>query len=90
MYHAVIEFNDGNNSHYRFKDGVGASSPLFRKGDGVTVLYVPDDPDDAIIDRGIWNWGLSAGFGAAGVLLLLLCGRSLIHGGGRRRFKTRV
>ncbi len=69
-YSAVVEFRDRDGNKSRFTDSVGSSHPSFKRGDEVEVLYMRDNPDDAIIDRGIFNWGLSGGL-AIGVLLLL-------------------
>ncbi|PCI56946.1 MAG: hypothetical protein COB36_01360 [Alphaproteobacteria bacterium] len=69
-YYAIVAFADKNGRSVEFKDSVGASSPMYKRGDAVDVIYYPDKPRDAIIDRGVFNWGLSGGL-AAGVLLLL-------------------
>ncbi len=69
-YSAVVEFRDRDGNKSRFTDSVGSSHSSFKRGDEVEVLYMRDNPDDAIIDRGIFNWGLSGGL-AIGVLLLL-------------------
>ncbi len=68
-YYSVVKFADLNGNSVRFEDSVGSSSPMHRRGDEVEVLYIPQDPEDAIIDRGIFNWGLSGGL-AFGALLL--------------------
>lgn len=69
-YYAVARFTDENGRAVEFKDSVGASAPMYKQGDEVTVLYPPDKPKDAMIDRGVFNWGLSGGL-VAGALLLL-------------------
>ena len=69
-YYAVVEFKDSDGRNFRFRDSVGASHPLFKRDDRVTVLYMPDDPDDVIIDRNIYNWGLSGGLAFAALMLL--------------------
>jgi len=40
------------------------------KGDRVSVLYDPGDPDTVMIDNGIWNWDQPA-FGLLGGIMLL-------------------
>ena len=66
----VVQFQ-ANGRTFRFKDWLGANStaPLQR----VTVLYDPDRPANAMIDRAIMNWipwGPTMGIG----LFLLLVG----------------
>jgi hypothetical protein len=48
----------------------------------VIVLYNPNDPHEAQIDRGLWNYWLTALLGIPGVLFVL-CG---LHSA-RRRFR---
>jgi len=91
-YYAVVSFNDAQGEKVRFEDGVGSSHPFYDMGDDVDVLYDPDRPIDAIIDRGLLNWGLSGGL-ALGALLLLLLGVNTLkqaraHGG--MRYRTRM
>jgi len=56
------------------------------------VLYLEEDPQDAIVDRGIFNWGLSGGLAVGALLLLWLALRSLavarIHGGAGYRSRV--
>ncbi|MCB1681646.1 MAG: DUF3592 domain-containing protein [Alphaproteobacteria bacterium] len=70
VYHAVIEFKDVSGKRVTFQDSVGASTPVFERGDVVTVVYLPDKSSSAMIDRGIYNWALSGGL-LAGALLML-------------------
>ena len=84
-YHSVIRFTDITGARVKFRDSVGSSHALHKRGDVIDVLYLQDEPQDAIVDRGLFNWGLSGGL-AIGALLLLWAGlRSLavarIHGG---------
>lgn len=72
-YYAVVKFVDYNGHSVEFEDSVGASSPMFKSGDGVDVIYDPNKPKDAIIDRGVFNWSLSFGL-AVGALLSLWLG----------------
>ncbi len=55
-YYAEVEFRDNLGERIRFSDSVGSSSPMYKRGDRVTVLYDPENVYDAIIDRGIFNW----------------------------------
>lgn len=69
-YYAIVEFIDENGRSVEFKDSVGASSPMYKRGDEVDVIYYSDEPKDAIIDRGIFNWSLSGGLAIGGSLIL--------------------
>jgi hypothetical protein len=73
-YHARVVFTDRAGQRRQFTDRVGASPPLYRAGEAVTVLYLPAEPGGAMIDRGAWNW--------LGPGLLFLCGGGLALLGG--------
>lgn len=65
-YYAVVEFRTGSGVVERFRDNVGTNPPIYYRGDDVTVVYMPDEAAEAMIDRGGWNWivpGLMFGFG---------------------------
>lgn len=70
VYHAIVEFTDQSGNGVRFEDSVGSSHPGFVRGDKVSVLYLPEKPSAAMIDRGIFNWALSGGL-ILGALLFL-------------------
>ena len=80
-YAPVVEFEvDGRT--YRFKDSIGSDPPSYRRGDAVKVLYDPDRPANARIDRGRWNLAvpiLVAAFGA------MLCSLAVWSATRRRR-----
>jgi hypothetical protein len=60
-YYPVVRFRTDNNVRVEFKDSIGSNPPTRRVGDKVTVLYLPDDLANAIIDRGVWgNWMIPA------------------------------
>ncbi len=69
-YAAVVEFEVRGKS-YRLKDSVSASTPLDRIGDEVPVLFVPEDPAQARIDRRLWGRLVPWLVGALGALLAL-------------------
>jgi hypothetical protein len=67
-YAAVVEFKvDGRT--YKFTDSVGSNPPMHGRGDSVPVLYDPDGPRHARIDRGVWNRLLPMLVSAFGALL---------------------
>lgn len=55
-YHAVVRFTDNRGDTRTFRDSVGTSPAWYAVGDQVTVRYLPRDPGDHMIDRGVWNW----------------------------------
>lgn len=67
-YSAVVEYFDQGGDKVRFDDSVRASSPLYKKGEYIIVLYNPLNSKDAIIDRGVWNWTLSLGLSIFAIL----------------------
>ncbi len=91
-YYAVVEFKDMSNATHRFRDSVGSSSSLYKRGDDVDVIYMPEDKSDAIIDRGLMNWGLSGGLAIACILMLLIAGKCfiLVRKYGATKYRGRV
>jgi hypothetical protein len=71
-YHAVVDFDIPGGGRLEFRDSVGSNPPTHRSGDKVTVLYDPDHPEHAIIDRGVWNWAPCGGCIAGGAFLVLI------------------
>jgi len=55
-YHPLVSYRDSAGRTVVFRDSTGTNPPLYRVGEVVTVLYLPGEPDRAIIDRGLWNW----------------------------------
>ena len=78
MYYAVVSFPDQNGRHIEFQDSVGSSTRLHDVGDQLNVLYQPSNPNDAMVDRGLWNWALPGG-------LALLAAFMFWAGGGMLR-----
>lgn len=70
-YYAVVSFEGPSGKAVKFKDNVGSSHPLKKTGDMVDVLYNPDKPRDAMIDRGILNNVPALGLMLVGFLTLI-------------------
>lgn len=88
-YYPIVEYViEETGKTFEFKDSIGSNPPAYDRGEAVTVLYDPDNPQsEVMIDRGIWNWlapGLCTGFG---VLILLI---SINSWAGARRQAERV
>lgn len=58
-YYAIVRFTDNMSETHQFTDKIGSNTPLYNRDDSVDVLYKPNSPNTAIIDRGILNWGIS-------------------------------
>ena len=71
MWKPVVAFVAGNGRKVRFADSVSSRPAAYDVGDTVTVLYLPDDPDDAHI-RGFSSLWL--GVAVLGGLGLAFCG----------------
>lgn len=73
-YYPVVEYSpSGSFEAITFRHDTGSDPPSYRKGEVVPVLHLPDNPQNAIIDKGIFNWAISIfviGFG----LLFALAG----------------
>ena len=74
VYYPVVRFTAPQTGRsVTFEHESGSRPPSYRVGEQVTVLYLPDRPERAIIDGGIMNW-----FGSG---LSLLLGLVLATGG---------
>jgi len=51
-----VAYTDGHGRKVAFRDSVGTNPPMYRAGQGVTVLYAPGEEAWAVVDRGLWNW----------------------------------
>ena len=72
-YAAVVTYTDDRGRDFTFEDSLSSTPPMYAVGQDVNVLYNPEHPDKAGIDRGIWNYWLTALLGVPGGLLLM-CG----------------
>lgn len=82
-YYPVVRYRTERDTVVEFKDSTGSNPPGYRAGDVVTVLYLADRPQQAMIDRGLfWNWLIPAllAFGAVLVLWLARAMRRRANG----------
>jgi len=84
-YAAVVEYRDQRGENFDFVDSFSSKPPTYFAGQRVIVLYNPNDPDEAQIDRGLWNYWLTALLGIPGVSFVL-CGLYSV----RRRFRRLI
>ena len=72
-YFAVVSFMDDRQRQITFRDSFGASTPFYRTGEKVTVLYLARNPQNtAKIDRQVWNWLPPGALALLGALLCFL------------------
>ena len=73
VYYPVVRFRTAENTTIEFKDDIGSNPPSRRPGERTDVLYLPSNPAQAIIDRGIFNVLLPGLlFGGAGLVIWLI------------------
>lgn len=74
MYYPIIQFGTEAGEDVEFRGSMGSSSPSYRRGERVTVLYRPQAPQDARIDSfgGLWAGSLITG--GMGFLFTLVTG----------------
>ncbi|MEN8147472.1 MAG: DUF3592 domain-containing protein [Campylobacterota bacterium] len=69
-YAPIIEFAPYKSKTVRFTSNVSSSSPSWKVGDSVNVFYDPNDTDDAIMDRGWFNYFFQLMLGLIGFIIL--------------------
>ncbi len=70
IYYPLVCYVDVAGETVVFRDSTGTNPSLYHVGEAVTVLYAPDQPARAVIDRGVWNWLPSAFLYLFGAVLL--------------------
>jgi hypothetical protein len=70
-YYPHVAFIPRDADRIDFRDKLGTNPPVYKKGDQVEVLYDPDNPRHAMIDRGIWNWAIPGIFTGIGIALVI-------------------
>jgi hypothetical protein len=85
-YYSIVRFETADGREITFRDSIGASHPIDKRGEVVQVIYDPADLERVMIDRGLWNWAIPGGCGLFGALIL---GASLRGVVGAYRRRTR-
>ncbi len=80
VYKPVFEFTDRDDRMHRVTGSVASSPPSFRRGEAVTVLYRPENPQEAHIDSFMEAWLLPLIFGGLGGVFTSIAGGCLIYG----------
>ncbi len=68
LYKPVFTFVDNNDRPHRVVGGVASSPPSFHRGEGVTVLFRPENPEEAHIDSFMEAWLMPLIFGSIGTI----------------------
>ncbi|MEQ8525061.1 DUF3592 domain-containing protein [Gracilimonas sp.] len=68
-YYPIVEYSpSGSFEAITFRHDTGSNPPSYSQGETVEVLHAPDNPNNAIIDKGIFNWAISIFVGLFGIL----------------------
>jgi len=68
-YAPMVEFvNPSSGAKQRFKHSIGMSSSPYSVGESVAVRFDPNNPSDARMDSGVWNYLYSIVLGGLGAL----------------------
>jgi hypothetical protein len=86
-YFPIVAFEAPDGSRITFRHRTGQSPPAYAEGDSVTVTYLPDDPEAALIAEGFMNWLLPLVLLAIGPGLSFVALRGIL--GARRRLVER-
>ena len=72
-YAAIVKFTPNNNTTPRtFTSKVNSSNPTWHVGDKVMVMYDPRNVDDAMIDRGFFNYIIQLVMALVGLIITLI------------------
>jgi hypothetical protein len=83
----IVTFETADGRTVRFRHRTGGNPPDYRKGDRVPVIYLPDAPENALIDEPVRNWLLPVILLVVGAGLTYVAGRGFIRA--RRRLAAR-
>lgn len=82
-YYPVVSFSVPGRGGWEFRDRIGTNPPMYRQGEEVPVFYDPENPQKAMIDRGIFNLAFPGIFALVGAGLFI--GALVVSSRTRRR-----
>jgi hypothetical protein len=74
----IVVFTTSDGTSITFRHRTGHSPPSYAVGDRVTVSYLPDDPEGALIAEGFMNWLLPLALLIIGLGLTFLVIRGMV------------
>jgi hypothetical protein len=74
MYKPVFKFTDRDDRVRRITGNIASSPPSYHRGEAVTVLYQPQNPEGAQIDSFMDAWFLPLIFGSLGTVFTGVAG----------------
>ncbi len=86
LYKPVFEFYDNQDRKHMGIGSVASSPPSYSRGEEVTVLYRPENPENAQLDSFLEAWFMPLIFGFLGSVFSSIAG-GIIIAGIRRRSK---
>lgn len=91
VYYPMVEFTvPGTERVVNFRHDSGSNPPSYRVGEVVSVLYDPQNPTDAIIDGGIFNWMATALSSLLGVVFTAAGFSSFKHWRKQKKLASRT
>jgi hypothetical protein len=73
-YTPLVLFKTQSGQEVQFEDGVSSKPPAFDIGEKVNVLYMPDNPNEAIVADGMWLFpGIFVGIGGVLLTIAVVC-----------------
>lgn len=68
VYYPIIKFTDESGQEIEFRSSFGSNPPAYQVGEKVSILYIPDNPDQARISSFISLWFLTLLFLGMGTI----------------------
>lgn len=91
VYYPMVEFTvPGSDRSITFRHDSGSNPPSYSVGEVVSVLYDPQNPRNAIIDGGLFNWFATALTSLLGIVFTAVGISSVIHWRKYRRISNRI
>jgi len=89
-YRPVFEFVDHNDRLHRVAGSVASNPPSYHRGEAVTVLYRPENPEIAHLDSLLEHWFLPLVFGSLGVIFTSIAAGVVAYGVRKRGLRARL
>lgn len=71
-YRPIVEFVTREGREVRFSEPTGSNPSIYTLGEAVTVLYAPDNPQEAKLNNFLSLWGFPVTLAALGGIFLLI------------------